>query len=486
MRHHALMQRVTSGRIPHPDSARWQLLIFSGALALALALTVAAAALVAQGTQDVARTRSGLDEVGIGVRELREVYAVEMTGISGYVITGDESHLDRLDVARVEEQALLDSLRAGLAGDAEVAAALRATEAAAERWRTLAEAHVDRRRQGEPAASDDWASVLATHGTVLDSFQALRSRVDAREEALVADVRSQQQTAVALLLASLAVTAVTMAMAVRQGFRTVLAPLRRLADEAAAVAAGDLDHELAGEGAAELRAVAGAVRAMRDRLLRERALAARRSLLIGQEDERRRLAMGIHDDSVQAVLAASLRLQRLRRAVPAGDAETLALVRDVQDDLEEAIGRLRRMIFELHPPTLDRDGLGAAVRLYLHETFDPAGIAWSLQTEGDLPDDPVTASLVYRIFREAALNALRHSAAGRVDVRLAARDDVVAVEVADDGVGFDVGEARTPAAGHLGLLASHKLCEAAGGRWTVDSAPGRGTVVRYRVPWAVA
>lgn len=296
---------------------------------------------------------------------------------------------------------------------------------------------------------------------------------------------SEQRTALVLLLLSSALTTLTLAVAVRQGFRAVLAPLRRLADEASAVAAGDLDHDLDVGGAPELRAVAGAVRAMRDRLLHERSLAACRSLLIGQEDERRRLAMGIHDDSVQAVLAASLRLQRLRRQVPADDVETMTLVRQVQADLEEAIGRLRRMIFELHPPTLDRDGLEAAVRLYLRETFDPAGIAWSVETSGDLPEDPVTTSLVYRIFREAALNVLRHSAGRRVDVRLTVGDEEIGVEVTDDGVGFDLGRTGSPAPGHLGLLASRQLCEAAGGRWAVESAPGRGTVVRYRVPFAV-
>jgi signal transduction histidine kinase len=196
--------------------------------------------------------------------------------------------------------------------------------------------------------------------------------------------------------------------------------------------------------------------------------------------------MGIHDDTVQSVLAASLRLQRLRRFLRGSGDDGVKLVEEVQQDLDEAISRLRRLIFELHPPTLDSEGLAAAMRLYLAETLEPEGVRWSLDVHGNVPKDPVTTALAYRLFREAVLNVVRHARASNVRVDLRCLDESLRVEVADDGVGFEPGDVEQPAPGHLGMLASRQLCEAAGGDWDVESAPGRGTRVRYAVPQSVA
>jgi two-component system, NarL family, sensor kinase len=196
--------------------------------------------------------------------------------------------------------------------------------------------------------------------------------------------------------------------------------------------------------------------------------------------------MGIHDDTVQSVLAATLRLQRLRRHLRSGGSEGMDLVLEVQHDLDEATSRLRRLVFELHPPTLDREGVPAAMRLYLAETLDPEGIAWSVTTSGAEVEDHVTAVLVYRLFREAVLNCLRHAGATTVDVTVDVGDTDVVVTVTDDGVGFDPAEQSPARPGHLGLQGGRALSEGVGGGWEVDSAPGAGTRVRFRVPRAVA
>jgi signal transduction histidine kinase len=247
------------------------------------------------------------------------------------------------------------------------------------------------------------------------------------------------------------------------------------------IAGGELERPVSDVGLYELSRVARAVDDMRLRLLQENEATARRSLLTGQEDERRRLAMGIHDDSVQSVLAASLRLQRLRRHLRDAGTEGATLVQEVQGDLDQAIARLRRLIFELHPPTLDTEGLTAAVRLYLAETLDPEGIAWQVEADGDVTEDHVAAALAYRLFREAVNNVVRHSKAKHVTVTIDVKDRLE-VSVIDDGVGFDPAGQEQPLPGHLGLSSSRKLCEAMGGRWGIESAPGEGTRVRYALP----
>jgi len=468
------------------DSARTQLRVFVLVFSLALSLTVVAAVLLAQGLAVSTRTRAELDQVNVTTRQLREAYADEMTGAGGYVIGGDLTLRQRYTAGLASEAHLVSALRSDLADDPRASAALEQTLDAVGTWRTEVQQALEVRDDvGDPVDTGIWTRVLLGYDDVVDAQRALQHAVDSRETAQVSAVRGEQSSALYLLLASLALTALTLAVTVRRFSQQVMVPLVRLARDADVVAGGDLGHELRTGGVTELRVLGDSVAGMRDRLLEERSLAARRSLLIGQEDERRRLAMGIHDDSVQAVLAASLRLQRLRRQLREGDPDMVLLVQQVQTDLEEAINRLRRMIFELHPPTLDRDGLESAMRLYLGETLDPAGIGWTLRHDGKLPKDPVTTSLVYRLFREAALNVLRHSDADRVDVRLQASPEQVQIELTDDGVGFDPAVIGIPVPGHLGLLASRQLCEAAGGRWQVDSAPGRGTTVRFTVPLSV-
>ena len=187
----------------------------------------------------------------------------------------------------------------------------------------------------------------------------------------------------------------------------------------------------------ELQRLARAVESMRLRLLVERTAAARSSLLEGQEQERRRVATGLHDDTVQAAVAANLRLSRLRRHLATSDEKAAALVDEAATDLHESISRMRRVVFELHPPTLDKEGLESAMRLYLQETATPAGVEWSVSGAGSVDLDHASRTLAYRLFREAVANAVKHSGADRIDVTLNRTDGELEVTVSDDGAGFD-------------------------------------------------
>ena len=99
-------------------------------------------------------------------------------------------------------------------------------------------------------------------------------------------------------------------------------------------------------------------------LERERALLAH--LVRAGEEERGRIALGIHDDSIQAITAAGMRLQILRRSLD--DPEQLQLLWELETTIQLSIVRLRHLLFELRPPALDTDGLSAALELYLEET----------------------------------------------------------------------------------------------------------------------
>jgi PAS domain S-box-containing protein len=217
----------------------------------------------------------------------------------------------------------------------------------------------------------------------------------------------------------------------------------------------------------------------------QRALQQRQDLLIHlanvQEDERRRIASDIHDDSIQKMTAVGLRLQTLRRHLT--DPDEIRAHDELAETVRLSIGRLRRLLFELRPPALDRDGLAAAVRLYLQETAREAGFEAGL--ENRLTDEPPLEirMLVYRVAQEAITNARKHARGSRVDVELETRDGGILVRVQDDGEGFDPSNAmgRT-APGHLGINAMRERTEMAGGWWRVESAPDTGTTVEFWVP----
>lgn len=195
--------------------------------------------------------------------------------------------------------------------------------------------------------------------------------------------------------------------------------------------------------------------------------------------ERERIAGELHDDSIQAMTAVSLHLQRLAARLE-GEAD-LALVGEIRAATDEAIDRLRHMLFVLHPATLEEDGLTVSLEVYLETYVEPLGIAWTLEGDQD-PDIPIgVAALGFRLARESVSNAVRHAAPQRIGVTVVMVDGSLVLTVTDDGTGFDVGEARRRV-GHLGLDHSRALAEAALGSHQVTSEYAKGTVVVITLP----
>ncbi len=199
-------------------------------------------------------------------------------------------------------------------------------------------------------------------------------------------------------------------------------------------------------------------------------------------DERRRLAEELHDDPIQAITTVGLRLQRLARTASDEQQEQLA---DIQRAVGGAVERMRRMLFELHPPSLDDEGLGSAVELYLYERLDPLDIGWTLRDDLTTVPSTASASLAYRLIREALTNVARHAEATSVDVTLENDEGGLLCRVIDDGVGFDPAAVTSARAGHLGTVSSRYLAHRASGRWSVTSALGHGTTVEFWLPTGI-
>ncbi|MEP6758327.1 MAG: PAS domain-containing protein [Actinomycetota bacterium] len=220
---------------------------------------------------------------------------------------------------------------------------------------------------------------------------------------------------------------------------------------------------------------------LRRTLQQRRELAQR--LQHAQEAERRQIAADIHDDPIQVMSAVDMRLQMMQGFPESITPEALA---EIEHEVAHAIERLRSMLFELRPTALDRDGLVAALRIYLEHTAASTG--WSVSVVDELPVKPDAdmAALLYRIAQEAVVNARKHAYATSVRIEVVEAADGVVVRVVDDGKGFVPDLQSEPAPGHLGLSTMVERAELAGGWTRVISAPGDGTTVECWLPVDVA
>ena len=200
-------------------------------------------------------------------------------------------------------------------------------------------------------------------------------------------------------------------------------------------------------------------------------------LLTVEEDERRRIALELHDGVGQVLTALTLTLDAATGA-PGPRARTRS-VHSARQLANTALAEVRHLAHRMRPARLEERGLAAAIR-------DLAGQSgFPVRVHGDHELDPLpvlepTATVgVYRIIQEALANAARHSGAPVAHVWISSLDGRLSVVVADEGRGFDPGAAVDPG---IGLAGMYERAELLGGRLSIQSAAGRGTRVTLDLP----
>jgi signal transduction histidine kinase len=207
-----------------------------------------------------------------------------------------------------------------------------------------------------------------------------------------------------------------------------------------------------------------------------------RRLLAAEETERRRIARLLHEDVGQLLTAVRLNLQRLTSPDRGADDP---VVRDSIALIDDTVTRVRELSGELRPTLLDDLGLGEAVEWYANRQAERAGYDLVVDQglgAGRLPGSVETAG--FRIVQQALTNIARHAQAKSVQIVLRRDAKNVELAVIDDGIGFDVDDARMRAhAGEsLGLVHMMELAYMAGGILIITSARGSGTTVRVSFP----
>jgi len=208
-------------------------------------------------------------------------------------------------------------------------------------------------------------------------------------------------------------------------------------------------------------------------------------IISAQEDERRRIARELHDEAGQALTALILNLEMAEESLPDASSKIREQLHHLRELAEHTLGEIRKLIYDLRPTILDDLGLNAAIRWYLKNAVEPRGISVELempQSDRRLPHHVETA--IFRIIQEALNNVVKHAQASKVHVAVHYNQTEVRVSVSDDGKGFNVGAvlARSDGGRGVGLLGMQERASLLGGKFSIVSAPGRGTRVELVLP----
>ncbi|WP_054520672.1 sensor histidine kinase [Thermanaerothrix daxensis] len=323
--------------------------------------------------------------------------------------------------------------------------------------------------------------VLVVIGSLALHEQAMRQRLPEETwEAATDPALELTLVAPLLLLVPLAVAGAAFWFGTKQ----IIRPLQALEKQATALAWGDFEsirQPVGGiveiqnlqQGLAEMaRKVQASQEGLRDYI---------NAITTAQEEERRRLARELHDDTIQSLIALKHRVQFALDSVR--DPRSRRVLQELGELAENTIENLRRLTRALRPIYLEDLGLVTALEMLSREIEHASGIRVGFQCIGtEKRLDPRIELSLYRIAQEALNNVLRHSRAQEALLTIEFGDQIC-LEIRDNGVGFQLPASLTDFAtrGHFGLLGMRERAELIGARLEVFSAPGEGTRVRVRI-----
>ncbi len=208
-------------------------------------------------------------------------------------------------------------------------------------------------------------------------------------------------------------------------------------------------------------------------------------LLSAEDQERRRIARELHDETGQSLTTLLVGLRAIADITGLAKVRSMAQrLRKVAAHTVDDVGRLAR---GLHPAVLDDKGLVAAARRHVSEFGKSMGVVVELRVVGSVPRrlSPLVQSTLYRILQEALTNVARHAQARMVGVALKHSHAVLELVIRDNGVGFDPAAVLNKATG-LGLHGMQERVALLGGTVEIESRRGHGTMIRARIPAGIA
>ncbi len=222
------------------------------------------------------------------------------------------------------------------------------------------------------------------------------------------------------------------------------------------------------------------------RLYQELELEKERMMEI-QEEARKKLARDLHDGPTQSVAAIAMRINFARRLMERNRQATIDELYKIENLARQTTKEIRHMLFTLRPLILESQGLTAALESMAEKIGETYGQNVIVEANPDIIEELEMGkqAVVFYIAEEAVNNARKHAQAANIWVRIkATRDEVVLLEIEDDGVGFNVGEvdATYERRGSLGMVNMRERAELINGILNISSTEGKGTLIKVWVP----
>lgn len=202
------------------------------------------------------------------------------------------------------------------------------------------------------------------------------------------------------------------------------------------------------------------------------------------EEERARIARDLHDGLAQSLYFLGLKLDFIRKQIPRDPQAAVDELSALKETVQANIRDVRRTIFALRPVDLDGLGFGPALRQYVREFGEQAGLDVQLNIHGHEEALPAALEpIFFRLVQESLNNTAKHAQARHAWIDLQLQPSQLArLVVRDDGAGFDPSQVPTNASGKMGLSQMRERVMLARGRFGLESAPGKGMTLRAEIP----
>ncbi len=203
-----------------------------------------------------------------------------------------------------------------------------------------------------------------------------------------------------------------------------------------------------------------------------------------QETERQRIAQDMHDGINQLLIGAMLELKSGRERLSANNpVQADKAFEAVQGILRNVETEIKRVIYDLRPPTLDALGFVSELRRYIQDFKQYTHLNCAVKLEGENIRLPAQVEIsIYRLAQEALQNVASHASAHNVEVHICFAPDRLELSIRDDGAGFDLETMEHASTPHFGLTTMRERAKSLNGNLAIQTQPGQGTCVRLSVP----
>ncbi len=355
---------------------------------------------------------------------------------------------------------------------------------------------------GQPAVRMHPWKEGATHLVTYMPLRVIKGGVILEDQTDVVLAVSEQLRRRLLLLGSLAL--IGAAVGAWLHARYVIRPIEQLEEATRHIAQGALEKPVTVDRGDEIGMLAQSFDAMRLQLkqaqeqrarweeqlegrVRERTEQVRHLLsmtISAQEEERRRLARELHDDTAQSIASILVGMAALRDSLPPGQERVREMLERAMAQGSRALAEMRRVIMDLRPSALDDLGFIPAVRAYAEERLGSSGVKLEFQVSGEPRRlHPPVETALFRILQEGVSNVVKHSGATRARITVSFDDGVLEASVEDNGRGFDPAHvAGGDGLGGVGLEGMRERADLVGAKLEIASQPGSGTRLHVHMP----